>query len=126
MKVTFDHFSPNAIERERYKEGVDYLSHKFDLEFDDTSYLLKELKNHRSSLSLDAPRCFVTFSIDRDGALSVDLDTDTGLWAAGEVGMQAAIEIVRRAFAGEEFGWNIPTTDEEWGGYSGPDDLEYR
>lgn len=126
MKVYFDHYSPNAVERERYQEGVDYLRHKFDLEFDDTLYLLKELKNNHSTLSLDAPQCYVQFFVDQEGSLSVDLDTVTGLWAFAEVTMEAAIEIVRRAFTGEEFGWNIPTTDQEWGAYSGVDDLEYR
>ena len=126
MKVKFDHFSPNAVEREGYKEGVDYLRHQFDLEFDDTLHLLKQLKNHRSSLDLYAPNCCVQFYIAQDGSLSVELDTDTGLWACADVGMEAAIEIVRRTFAGEEFGWNIPTTDREWDAYSGSDDLEYR
>ena len=126
MKVYFEHFSPNAVERERYQEGVDYLKHKFDLEFDDTLYLLKELKNNRSTLSLDAPHCYVQFFVDQEGSLSVDVDTDTGLWGFADVTMEAAIEIVRRAFAGEEFGWNIPTTDQEWDAYSGSDDLDYR
>ena len=59
MKVKFDHFSPNAVEREGYKEGVDYLRHQFDLEFDDTLHLLKQLKNHRSSLDLSPVRSLV-------------------------------------------------------------------
>ena len=44
-------------------------------------------KNHRSTLSLDGPHCYVQFFVDQDGSLSVDLDTVTGLWAFAEVEM---------------------------------------
>ena len=44
MKVSFTHFSPNAVVRVHYQRGVDYLEHNFDLEFDDTLYLLRELR----------------------------------------------------------------------------------
>ena len=95
MKVTFDHFSPGAVERERYKEGVDYLSHNFDLEFDDTRYLLTNLKNHRSRLLVTVPRVHLHFYIESDCSLRVEVDDyETGVWADTEVDPGVATEIL--------------------------------
>ena len=121
MKVIFDHFSPDAVERERYQQGVDYLSHDFDLEFDDTLYLLTNLKNHRSKLLVTVPEVHLNFYIESDGSLRVEIDDyKTGLWADSEVDLRVATEILRMAFAGESFRETIPTTDREWDAYSIP------
>ena len=119
MKVIFDHFSSGAVERERYQEGVDYLSHNFDLEFDDTLYLLTNLKNHRSRLLVTVPKVQLHFYIEYDRSLRVEIDDyETGLWADTEVDLRIATEILRMAFAGESFREVIPTTDREWDAYS--------
>lgn len=121
MKVCYTHFSPNAVIRERYREGVDYLNHNFDLGFDDTLYLLKELtKNERCNLSIQTPKTSLYFFIDSDKNLWVDLDDLSSLWAQSEVTMEAATEILRIAFDGGEFNELIPTTDKEWDAYSWP------
>lgn len=119
MRTSFTHFSPNAAIRDRYQQGVDFLTHDFDLEFDETLYLLKELRNHRSRLSVEGPRSFLNFYIESDGSLRVEIDGDNGLWADSEVEVGAAIEILRMAVAGQEFGKLIPTTNREWDAYSG-------
>lgn len=119
MKVSYTHFSPGAVIRERYQKGVDYLEQEFDLGFDDTLYLLKELRNHRSSLWVDTPNSRVEFSIASDGILCVDIECwGNGLWAASDITLEAGIEILRIAFDGGEFGELIPTTDQEWGAYA--------
>jgi hypothetical protein len=117
MKVSYKHFSPGAVIRERYREGVDYLEHNFDLGFDDILYLLKELKNDRSQLWVYAPECTLGVFIHGDSTLSVDIDS-CDLWAASEITLDAAVEILRMAFDSEEFGELIPTTNQEWGAYS--------
>jgi len=119
MKTSFTHFSPNAATRDHYKQGVDYLTHDFDLEFDDTLYLLRELRNHRSSLSVEASRNSLGFYVESDGSLRVEIYDLNGLWADSEVEIGVAIEILRMAFAGQEFGKFIPTTNREWDAYSG-------
>ena len=119
MKTSFTHFSPNAAARDHYTQGVDYLTHDFDLEFDSTLYLLRELRNHRSRLSVQASRNSVDFYIESDGSLRVEIYDDNGLWADSEVEVGVAVEILRMAFAGEEFGKFIPTTNREWDAYSG-------
>jgi hypothetical protein len=119
MMVIYRHFSPGAVVRDRYQEGVDYLDHEFDLGFDDTLYLLKELKNHRSTLYIYAPECSLHFHIDSKKTLWVDMDcNNNGLWAASEITMDAAVEILRIAFDDGEFGELIPTTNQEWGAYA--------
>ena len=120
MKVCYTHFSSNAVIRERYREGVDFLDHHFDLGFDDTLYLLKELKNERSRLSMQTPKTSLLFFIDRENNLWVDLDDVSSLWAQSEVSLEAATEIIRIAFAGGEFNELIPTTDKEWDAYAWP------
>ena len=121
MKVILDHFSPDAVERERYQEGIDYLRHNFDLEFDDTLYLLINLKNHRSRLFIFVPKVHLHFYIEYYGSLRVEVDDyESGLWADTEVDLGIATEILRMAFAGESFGEAIPTTDREWDAYSIP------
>lgn len=120
MKVWYTHFSAGAVIRERYREGVDYLSHHFDLGFDDTLYLLKELKNERCRLSIQTPKQGLCFFIDSENNLWVDLDDINGLWAQSEVSLEAATEIIRIAFDGGEFDELIPTTSKEWDAYAWP------
>lgn len=118
MLVRYKHFSPGAVIRNRYQEGVDYLEHEFDLEFDDTLYLLRELRD-RNNLWIDTPECTLNFSIDGEANLWVDIDGKNNFWAASEITLDAAVEILRIAIAGGPFDEHIPTTDQEWGAYSG-------
>jgi hypothetical protein len=120
MKVCYTHFSQNAVVRERYREGVDFLDHHFDLGFDDTLYLLKELKNERCALSMQTPKTSLYFFIDSEKKLWVDLDDVSSLWAQSEVTLEAATEIIRIVFDGGEFNELIPTTEKEWDAYAWP------
>jgi hypothetical protein len=119
MKVSYTHFSPNAPIRDLYQEGVDYLRHDFDFGFEDALYLLKELKNQRSSLWVDAPACSLNFYIESDGSLWVEIYGNNGLWVVSEIDLATGIEILRIAFDGGEFGDQIPTTNRTWDAYSG-------
>jgi hypothetical protein len=118
MKVSYIHFSPNAPIRGLYQEGADYLSHDFDFGFDDALFLLKELKNHRSSLSVEALACSLNFYIEIDGSLWVEIYGNNGLWAASEIDLAIGTEILRIAFDGGEFGEYVPTTNRVWDAYS--------
>ena len=120
MKAWYTHFSPNAVIRERYQRGVDYLEHEFDLGFDDTLYLLKELKPDRDSLSLQSSDHTVRFYFESDQTLWVEVDDINGLWAVSEINLDVGTAILRIAFDGGKFGEHIPTTDREWDAYSGP------
>ena len=121
MKVHYTHFSENAVVRERYREGVDYLNHDFDLGFDDTLYLLNELKkNERCTLWMQNEKTSLYFFIGHEKKLWVDLDDVSSLWAQSEVSLEAATEIIRILFDSGEFSELIPTTDKEWDAYSWP------
>jgi|GEM_PF-4393042 len=118
MKVCYKHVSRGA------PDNVPSLYQDFDLGFDETLYLLKELKNDRSSLDIRAPNSSLGFSItDIDGKdlLSVEIDQFDGLWAVAEIDLEIGTEILRIAFAGEQFGIHIPTTDREWDAYYIPE-----
>ena len=119
MRVSFTHFSPLAPTRNLYQQGVDYLKHDFDLKYEDVLYLLKELRNHRSSLWIDAPACSLDFYIEGDGSLWVEIYGNNGLWAVSEIAPAVGVEILRIAFDGGEFGEMIPTTERTWDAYSG-------
>jgi hypothetical protein len=119
MKVSYTHFSPNALIRNLYQEGADYLRHDFDVGFDEALYLLEELKNHRSSLWVDAPACSLNFYIESDDSLWVEIYGNNGLWAVSEIDLGVGSEILRIAFDGGNFGEYIPTTNREWDAYSG-------
>jgi hypothetical protein len=118
MKLSYTHFSLNAPIRDLYQEGADYISHDFDFGFDDALVLLKELKNHRSSLSVDAPACSLNFYIEIDGSLWVEIYGNNGLWAVSEINLAIGTEILRIAFDGGEFGEHVPTTSRTWDAYS--------
>ena len=119
VKVSYTHFSPSASLRDLYQEGADYLRHEFDFGFDEALYLLKELKNHRSSLWVDAPACSLNFYIESEGSLWVEIYGNNGLWAVSEIDLAIGTEILRIAFDGGEFGEHIPTTNRVWDAYSG-------
>ncbi|HEV8371130.1 MAG TPA: hypothetical protein VGQ39_24515 [Pyrinomonadaceae bacterium] len=117
MKVTLKQFSAAAPLRERYQEGVDYLSQEFDLELNDAVYLMGELKNHRSSLSVQGGNNSAEFYVESDSSLRVEIYGDDGFWSDTEVDFEKASEILRMVHTGESFGNLIPTTQREWDAY---------
>ena len=123
MKVSFTHFSSDAPIKPFYQQAVDYLVHEFDLKFEDAAYLLRELRNHRSSLWVNALTCSLNFYIESDKSLRVEIYGDNGLWADSEVEMPIDIEILKQAYEGGEFREFIPTTNKEWDAYSGVEKL---
>ena len=118
MKVNFNEFSPNIHSKERYEHGKDYLSHEFDLELEDIKYLLKNLKNYRSNLIIQTAYALIDFHIEENNSLSVEIDYDE-FWAVGEINLEIAEIILKQACEGRKFNNLIPTTDKEWGAYSG-------
>ena len=118
MKVNFTEVSPSIPSKERYEHGKDYLSHEFDLEFEDIIYLLKNLKNYRSRLWIQTDYALIDFHIEEDNSLSVEIDYDN-FWAVGEINLEIAEIILKQACDGKKFDNLIPTTDKEWGAYSG-------
>jgi hypothetical protein len=118
MKVRLTQFSAAAPVRDRYQEGVDYLCHEFDLELKDAVYLIGELKNHRSSLSVQGANSSVEFYVEGDGTLRVEIYGDDGFWSDTEVEFGIASEILRMVYVGEIFGSLIPTTQREWDAYA--------
>lgn len=119
MNVTFDDYGPNVPDKERYEHGVDYLSHEFDLGFEDAFYLVSQLKNNRSSVQIGAPMASVLFYIF-DNLLHVQIDGcgDPGFWHGSNLDLPTAREILRVATDGcEDFGMHIPGTDREWDVY---------
>ncbi|HEY0460837.1 MAG TPA: hypothetical protein VGC97_17000 [Pyrinomonadaceae bacterium] len=87
MRVTFSDFNPNTPIKERYEYIVDYISHDFDLEFEDAFYL---------------------------NALDVQIDGD-GLWYAQNIDFETAEEILKAIYEGcEYFGQYLPGTSREW------------
>ena len=48
----------------------------------------------------------------------VEIDGVNGLWADSGVEVEVAVKILRMAFADQEFGKFIPTTNREWDAYS--------
>lgn len=120
MKVKLEQFSEAAPLRERYQEGVDYLSHEFDVELKDAVYLLGELKNHRSRLSIQGPISSAEFYIESDGSLRTEIYGDDGFWSDTEVDFEIGSAILRMVYASECFGNLIPTTEREWDAYALP------
>lgn len=119
LKVQFSHFSPDVPAKNLYRQGVDYLSHEFELEFADALHLLKELKNHRSDLVINAPFAWLDFYIEEDNSLWVEIGGHNGLWAVSEIDLGIGEEILRIAYQGGDFGEQIPTTNRTWDAYSG-------
>lgn len=116
MNVGFQDFSPNIPDKDRYENGVDYLWHDFDLEFEDAFYLIKQLKNNRSSVVIYSFSAVVDFYIF-DDALHVQIDGD-GFWHASDFDLEIAREILRVTYEGyADFGTHIPGTCREWDAY---------
>lgn len=116
MNISFKDFGANVPDKDRYERGVDYLCHEFDLEFEDAFYLVKHLKNNRSSVTLYAPSAVVDYYIF-DDALNVQIDGD-GFWHASNLDLDTAKGILRVAFEGcEHFGEQIPGTTRAWDVY---------
>ena len=116
MKIGFQDFSPNVPHKDRYECGIDYLWHDFDLEFEDAFYLIKQLKNNRSSVVIYAPLAVVDFYIF-DNALHVQIDGD-GFWHASNLSLEITKEILRITYEGcEHFGSQISGTNQEWDAY---------
>lgn len=58
MNVSLMDFGANVPEKKRSQQGVDYLHHEFDLEFEDAFYLVEHLKNNRSYQPSRQPNSF--------------------------------------------------------------------
>ena len=120
MKVSFTDFGKDIPKKNLYQQGVDFLQHGFDLEFDDALYLLKNLKNHRSNILIDAASASLDFYIEFDNTLWVEIygyDNSVS-WAVSEIDVEIGEEILKMAFDGREFGNSIPTTEREWDAYA--------
>jgi hypothetical protein len=118
MKVRLKQFSAAAPLRDHYQEGVDYLCQEFDLELKDAVFLVRELRNHRSGLSVEGIKSSVEFYIESDDSLRVEIYGDDGFWSDTEVDSEIASEILRMVDTGESFGNFIPTTEREWDAYA--------
>jgi hypothetical protein len=99
MKVRFSNFNPNTPIKKRYEYIVDYISHDFDLEFEDAFYLIKQLKHNRSSVIIfgQAVADFLIY----DNALDVQIDTDR-FWYAQNIDLHSAEEILKATYQGCE------------------------
>jgi hypothetical protein len=118
MNVSFSDFGPDIPRMEMYERGVDYLSHEFDLGFEDIFYLVSCLKNNRSHVDVFAPSATVQFYIfNRE--LNVQIDgLFSGFWHASNVDLATAREILRVASKGcTDFGVQIPGTNRDWDVY---------
>jgi hypothetical protein len=118
MNISFDDYGSNVPRKERYERGIDYLSHEFDLGFEDAFYLVSHLKNNRSSVSICAPAAIVEFYVF-DNELNVQIDGyGSGFWHASNLDLPTAREILRVASDGcEDFGARIHGTNREWDVY---------
>ena len=116
MNISLKDFGANVPGKDRYERGVDYLWHEFDLDFEDAFYLVKQLKNNRSSVIVHAPSAVVDFYVFND-ELNVQIDGD-GFWHESNIDLEVAREILRVAWEGcEHFGSQIPGTNREWDAY---------
>jgi len=118
MNVSFKHFSPEAPVKDRYERGVDYLVHDFNLGVEEAFYLVSELKNDRSHVTIYATSTVVDFFI-LGGKLGVQIDGDS-TWVASDLDLAVAREILRATYEGcEDFGERILGTNIEWDAYFG-------
>lgn len=112
MKVDFTDFNPNAILKDRYEYGIDYILHNFDLNFEDTYYLVKQLKHNTNSVVVYA-ESIADFHLF-DEALHVQIDGQ-GFWFAENIDLEIAGKILKAVFEGcEYFGQYILETKKEW------------
>lgn len=116
MEVSFTDFNPNTPTKDRYEYVSDYISTTFDLDIEDTFYLIKQLKNHRSSVVIYAA-AIVDFQF-YDGSLCVQIDGD-GFWFADSISLENVKEILKITFEDcTYFGQYLPKTDTEWGAWT--------
>jgi hypothetical protein len=116
MKVSFSDFNPNTPIKDRYEYIVDYISHEFDLKFEDALFLIEQLKHNRSRVVIYG-QSIVDFHIF-DNALHVQIDGQ-GFWCADNINIDIAKEILRVTFeGGVNFGQFIPGTTREWGAWT--------
>lgn len=116
MQVKFTDFNPNTLIKKHYEYIADYICHDFDLEFEDSLYLIRQLKHNRSSIVIYA-QAIVDFHIF-DYVLNVQIDGN-GFWAAENISLEIASEILRNTFDGcEYFGQYVLTTTKEWEAYT--------
>jgi hypothetical protein len=116
MKVSFIDFNPNTPVKDRYEYVIDYISQDFELNLDETFYLIQQLKHNRSSVIIygEAIADFHIF----DNALCVQIDGD-GFWVAENISLEIAEKILTATFEGcEYFGQYIPDTYREWEAYT--------
>lgn len=103
---------PNTPLKDRYEYVVDYISHDFDLAFEDAFYLIKQLKHNRSSVLIFA-EAIADFHI-YDDVLHVQIDGD-GFWYAENIDLDMANAILRMVYNNYgDFGKFIPNTSREW------------
>ena len=117
MEVRFNDFGPDVPQKHRYLRGVDFLKHEFDLGLEDAFYLVRHLKNNRSSVCVYAGYAVVDFYISED-QLYVEIDTASGFWHGSNFDLPSAKAILQVVFEGsEEFGSQIPGTTRPWDVY---------
>src|SRR2546422_4706003 len=118
MEVRFDDFGANVPRKPRYVRGVDFLAHEFDLDVEDTFYLVTHLKNNRSSVCVFTDSAMVDFYVF-DGELNVQIDgTGSGFWHGSSLDQPTAKAVLKVAFEGRgDFGWQIPGTNRPWDVY---------
>lgn len=116
MEVNFTDFNPHTPVKERYEYIADYISHDFNLEFEEAFYLIKQLKHNRSSVIVYA-QAIANFHI-YDDKLHVQIDGE-GFWCAENITVDIAREILKATFEGcDNFGQYIPNTSKEWEAYT--------
>lgn len=112
MEVSYTDFNPNSPTKDRYEYVIDYISHDFDLEFEDVFYLIKQLKHNRSSVVIYA-NAIADFHIF-DDVLHIQIDGD-GFWYAENIDIETAKEILRKVYEGcGYFGQFVSNTSREW------------
>jgi hypothetical protein len=115
MKISFIDFNPHAPVKDRYEYVIDYISQDFDLDRDETFYLIQQLKHDRSSVVVYG-EAIADFQI-YDNALHVQIDGD-GFWFAENISLEIAEKILTATFEGcKYFGQYIPETNREWEAY---------
>lgn len=116
MNVSLKDFGAHVPDKDRYERGVDYLLHEFDLGFEDAFYLVKCLKNNRSSVTVCAPAAVVDFYVF-SGELNVQIDGDR-FWHGSKLDLDTAREILRVAAEGcGDFGERMPGMGLAWDVY---------
>lgn len=116
MEITFTDFNPNAPIKNQYDYITDYISHDFDLEFEEAFYLIKQLKHNQSSVVVYG-KAFADFHI-YDDLLHVQID-GLGFWFAENIDLKTARSILKLTFEGcDYFSQYLPDTNKEWEAYT--------